>query len=141
MNHFRDKLADWMRGRYGMDHFSVFLSWVAVICLFLSWIPHLAILNTVALALLIYSYFRVFSRNIAKRSEENRRYLLRMGKVRDWWWSVRNWFRRFSDRVKQAPDYHIYKCPQCGQKIRIPRGKGKIIVRCPKCGNEFQKRS
>lgn len=141
MNQFREKMADWMRGRNGMDHFSVFLSWAAMICLFLSWIPHLAILNTVALVLLIYSYFRVFSRNIAKRSEENRRYLLCMGKVRGWWWSIRNWFRRLPGRVKQAPEYHIYKCPQCSQKIRIPRGKGKIIVRCPKCGNEFQKRS
>lgn len=141
MNDFRNRMANWMRGRNGMDSYSVFLSWAALICIFLSWIPHLALLDLVGLILLIYSYFRIFSRNVAKRSEENRRHLLRMQKVRDWWWSFRNRMRSLWSNVRQSPEYHIYKCPGCGQKIRIPRGKGRIMVRCPKCGREFQKHS
>lgn len=34
-------------------------------------------------------------------------------------------------------DYKIFKCPKCGQKLRVPRHKGKIAIHCRKCGEEF----
>ena len=37
----------------------------------------------------------------------------------------------------QRKEYRIFKCPKCGQKLRVPRGKGKIAIRCRKCGEEF----
>ena len=36
---------------------------------------------------------------------------------------------------------HFYKCPGCGQRIRIPKGHGKIQIRCPKCNATFIRRS
>ncbi|WP_443770094.1 hypothetical protein, partial [Anaerostipes sp.] len=88
----------------------------------------------IALILIVYSYFRMFSKNIYKRSQENLRFL---EKTRN----IRNFFSTQQNLMKQRKKYHIYTCPDCKQKIRIPRGKGKIEIRCPKCGRTFIKRS
>ena len=44
-------------------------------------------------------------------------------------------------RILSRKTHHIYTCPGCGQKIRIPRGKGqKVEIECPKCHEKFIKR-
>ena len=63
-----------MQGRNGFDQFSQFLNMVVliifVISLFVKWAP----LYYLGLGLLVYMYFRVFSRNIPKRYEENQKF-------------------------------------------------------------------
>ncbi|BES65631.1 hypothetical protein SANA_20700 [Gottschalkiaceae bacterium SANA] len=39
--------------------------------------------------------------------------------------------------IKAHVKIKIEACPHCGQKIRIPKGKGKIRVRCSACQNQF----
>ncbi len=133
-NKLRYKMACFMQGRYGSDSFSQFLLGVAVFFLILSWFPHLRLCGTLAFLILLYIYFRMFSRNIQKRYQENQ-----------WYWQKRNsflgFFKNFRYNASQRKIYHIYRCPKCRQKIRIPRGKGRIMVRCPKCGWEFIKKS
>ena len=116
-------------GRYGNDRFNQFLMIVALVCLALSFFG-LKIFNVLALALLVYVYYRMFSRNMSKRSAENQWYLKKEMKVRGWW-------QRRKKAFAQRKDYKIFKCPKCGQKLRVPRGKGKIAIRCRKCGEEF----
>ena len=67
-------------------------------------------------------------------ARENRKYLEITSKIR-------RRFTRDKNIVKQLKDYHIYSCPGCGQKIRIPRGKGRIEISCPKCHTKFVKNS
>ena len=92
------------------------------------------ILSLLAWALIFYTYFRIFSRNIYKRSAENQTYLTKTYKLRCW-------FAKTKNQLAQRKTHHIYRCPSCKQKIRIPRGKGKIEIRCPKCNTTFIKRS
>lgn len=106
-----------------------FLMIVALVCLTLSFFG-LRIFYVLALALLVYAYYRMFSKDLSKRSAENQWYLKKEMKVRGWW-------QRKKKAIAGRKEYKIYKCPKCGQKIRVPRHKGKIAIRCRKCGEEF----
>lgn len=125
---------EFMSGRYGADQLSRFLLGAAVVCLLVNLFTRWQALYLISLLILGICYFRMFSRNYAKRSAENQKYL-------DTTRNVRARFAKSKNRIAQSREYHIYKCPSCGQKIRIPRGKGKICITCPKCRHEFEKKS
>lgn len=129
----KEKLYRFMQGRYGNDQFNRFLMIVTVICFILS-LFGLSPFYVLGIILFVYAYFRMFSRNIYKRSAENTAYL-------KYEYKVKQKISVLKRDMKQRKTHHIYKCPSCRQKIRIPRGKGKIEIRCPKCGQTFIKRS
>lgn len=126
--------TDFMSGRYGADQLSRATLVLCLVCIVLNAFTRFGPAYLLALVLLVWCYFRMFSRNYVKRSAENQKYL-------DATWKARAWFGKTKSRIVQSKDYHIYKCPSCGQKIRIPRGKGKICITCPKCRTEFEKKS
>ncbi len=129
----REKIQRFMYGRYGMDRLNQVLMYGAFGCLIFSLfgIGTCYLLATVAL---FCAYFRMFSRNVRQRTQENQWYLRQEMKVK-------GFLKRGTDTFRRNKAYHIYKCPQCGQKLRVPRGKGKIAISCKKCGNEFIRRS
>ena len=129
----KEKFYRFMQGRYGNDQFNRFLMILVIVCFALSLFgvrPYYVL----GIVLLIYAYFRLFSKNIYKRRQENAVYLR-------YEYKVRQWFATFKRDMEQRKTHHIYRCPSCKQKIRIPRGKGKIEIRCPKCGQTFIKKS
>lgn len=128
------RLIQFMQGRYGVDQFGRFLFWTTLIFLILSILTRRNGFYVLAFILLIYSYFRMLSRNHVKRSAENQRYLMLTQSVRR---KSALWKRGWSQRKT----HHIYRCPGCRQKIRVPRGKGRIAITCPKCHKEFIKNS
>lgn len=129
----KEKFYRFMQGRYGNDQLNRFLMIVVIVFMVLSFFVD-GPFYLLSLLGIIYTYFRMFSRNIYKRSAENTAYLKYEYKVKQWW-------ATFKRDMKQRKTHHIYKCPSCKQKIRIPRGKGKIEIRCPKCSHTFIKRS
>lgn len=130
----REKLARFMAGRYGGDQFNRFISIsgcvLLIIGLFVGGIAA-TVLYCLALFGLGYSYFRMFSRNVYKRREENYKYLVRKGRIGAF-------FRLRKERWTQRRDYKFFTCPACKTTLRVPKGKGKINIVCRKCGNSFE---
>lgn len=135
---FRQKVMQFMQGRYGVDQLSNFLIGAAVFLALIGMFVRMPALNILCWLLIIIGYVRIFSKNTSKRYAENQMFL-------DKSFGIRNAFAKFKYRMKYgkqtAEPYYIYKCKKCGQKIRIPKGKGKIMVTCPKCKNQFKKYS
>lgn len=129
----RNRFQRFMSGRYGNDQFNQFLFVLCLISIVLSLFLG-SIFYIIALALLIYSYYRMFSRKVYARARENEIYLEKTAGIRRKW-------QGFLSRMRQRKTHHIYTCPGCRQKIRVPKGKGKIRITCPKCHCVFEKRS
>ena len=130
----RDRLQRFMMGRYGIDQFSKLLIGVALFLWVLNMFTNNFIIYILSLSLMIYMYIRMFSRNIPKRYQENQKYL----KIKN---RLLRKFRSKKSEFIQRKTHHIYRCPGCRQKIRIPKGKGRICITCPKCKIEFTKTS
>ena len=128
------RFTRFMQGRYGVDSLSRFLSVLLLAFIAVGLFVRIPFSGMITFAILVILYWRMFSRDIPKRYEENQKFL----QIRD---KLLGRFSSFSSNMSQLKDYHIYKCPRCNQKIRIPRGKGHIMVRCPSCGYEFHKKS
>lgn len=128
----REKLQKFMIGRYGVDAFGKFLLGAVVVLWVVNLFANSRMLYSWALLLMIYAYYRMFSKNTTKRYQENTKYLQIKNKVV-------SRFKSEKSQLKQCKTHHIYRCPTCKQKIRIPRGKGRICITCPKCKTEFTK--
>lgn len=134
---FKDRVARFMYGRYGMDQFSRFLVIAALVFLVLSMFFG-GLLNTIfwlaGLAALIFCYVRAFSKNFEKRRNENNWYLKKQN-------AVKRWFRSWKERWSQRKDYKFFRCPSCKSLLRVPKGKGRIQLSCRQCGHRFERKS
>jgi len=127
---FVQRVANFMYGRNGFDQlgrFVLILYFVfAVVNIFLNSIIIMAIES----ALMVYAFFRVLSKNIYKRRNENAKYCRIENKITGFFKLQRNKWR---DRKT-----HVYrKCPHCKKTLRLPRRKGEHTVNCPVCHNRF----
>ena len=119
-----------MYGRYGPDNLYNFLTVTYLIIAVVNAFLRSAIVAVLELVLIFYVLFRFFSRNIYKRSEENRKYLSVKSKI--------NGFFTLSRQKARERKTHIYKkCPLCKSVLRLPRKKGKHTVKCPRCAHRF----
>ena len=130
----REKLRQFMIGRYGTDGLNQFLSIASLVLLLIAIISRVNLFTSLGAALLIFCYYRTFSRNISKRTEENYKFYT----LKD---RVDNKFKGWKEQWANRKVYHYYRCPQCRQKLRVPRGRGRIQISCPRCGTQFIKKS
>ncbi len=126
-----------MYGRYGGDNLGRFMSFAALVPLLLSLFlggTASVILWFVTLALLIWMYVRMFSRNISARSRENQKYLQYKARFL-------GTFRGARNRFRQRKEYRFFRCPKCHTWLRVPRGRGKLRISCRQCGTSFDAKS
>lgn len=128
---------NWLRrmmyGRYGSDQLSYALLAFYVILTFLSGLPHMGALSWLAVAVLVWGLYRMMSRNFAQRRAENARFLAAVGPMIRW--------VKMRRTIRRDKEHCYFKCPNCGQYLRVPRGKGKITVNCRNCGVSFEEKS
>lgn len=130
----RDWFRKFMVGRYGTDQLGIALIFLSfVLSIVFVFIPETMLRYIVYLPFALF-LFRAFSKNVARRREENLKFL----KI---WSPVASWFRKKQYRLKDRKFNSYYSCPNCKQAIRVPKGKGKIRITCPKCKHEFVKKT
>lgn len=134
MDNLRDKFRRFMVGRYGMDELNRFLSSLILVFVVLHLLSRSPLFFWMELLCLILIYARMFSKNTGRRFRENQRYL-------QWIFHGSERARKLGRQLKERRKFKIFKCPNCGQRLRVPRGHGKIQVHCRSCGHDFMGRS
>ena len=109
-----------MQNRNGCDEYGKMIFILAFILGFLSSVFESSLLYYLSALGCVYGLYRVFSKNIRVRGQENQRYL--------------SYASLMKMKFQMRKDYKIFRCKSCGRNIRVPRGKGKIEVTCPLCG-------
>ncbi len=129
-----EKIKKFMYGRNGGDQLSMALVILSIILTFggqlakISWLP---IISYIPLGL---SLFRMFSKDVAKRRMENYKFAMFLS-------PIYSKFKNTQKRLGDTKTHKYYRCPNCNQQLRVPKGKGKVMVTCTKCKTKFEKRT
>lgn len=128
---------NWLRrifyGRNGGDHLSAAFLILALFVLIASRLTGFVPLAFLYLACILYSLFRMLSKDIHNRRRENARFV-------DLLFRIKSWFKLRWRMVKEFRTHRYLKCPKCKTRLRVPKGKGKINIKCSKCGESMVKK-
>lgn len=127
-------LRKFMLGRYGVDQLNRFLLIIFIGLSVIYMFTKNIYINGISLVLLVFLYYRIFSKNISKRYEENRKFLNLVN-------PYRKKFNSTIARLKNIKDYKYFKCPSCDKSLRVPKGKGMIKITCPNCKTKMTRKS
>lgn len=125
-------LKKFLIGRYGGDQLSMVLLILSMLLTLTGQLTKIPLLSFIGYVPLGISIFRMFSKNTSKRSMENYKFAILIS-------PVYSWFKKTQKYAKDVKTHRYFKCPNCKLKLRLPKGKGKIIITCPKCKTKFTK--
>ena len=127
MSNIKEKIARFLYGRNGADTLYqalIGLSFVLlIVSLFFNNITRY-IISSIVLVIFGFAVFRFFSKNLYKRSEENRKF--------------KNFFIINYKKIKYRKEFYYKKCKICKKVLRFKRIKGEHTATCPNCGNKLK---
>lgn len=129
----RNALQRFMYGRYGNDQLNMVLVLLSLALYLVFVVTSWTFLYAVSFMLMAAALFRCLSRNYDRRRAENGKFLSLVQPVTRWY--------RLRRTIRRDKDHCYFKCPNCGQQLRVPRGKGRITVTCRGCGASFEEKS
>lgn len=127
----KQKLLAFFSGRNGMDTLAQAVLFPSLILMLISgfipagWLQYT--LYFLSVAGLVYGYYRVFSRDLYKRQKENYRF--------------REFFKIMKLKWHDRKTYRYYRCPECHEWMRVPKGRGSIKITCRVCHTKFDKKT
>ncbi len=132
----KQALVKFFWGRYGVDKLgytiviiSLIMSFVSTVLASKFFIPSL-ILQLISYGLLVWALFRVLSKNRPARYRENMMFqnLCKM---------IKKWFKLQFCKLRDIRTHKYFSCPKCGNNLRLPKGRGEIVITCPVCKTRF----
>lgn len=126
-------LRNFLNTRSGFDQYTMFLLLLGWVLRMISAFGGLLPLIIPAYVVFLYAAFRFFSGNKEKRAIENARFLSMLHPLAQW--------VKFQHTVRSDKEHRYFKCPSCGQQLRVPRGRGKVQITCRTCGATFEEKS
>ena len=133
----KQRLQQFMYGRNGNDSLNAFLLAAALVLCGISMIFRKSVgpfLSWLVIALLAWSYFRMFSKKLYKRRAENEKFLRAK-------YAAESKLRLQKEKWNQRKDYRFFACPSCKSTMRVPKNRGKIVIVCRKCGTSFTRKT
>lgn len=131
------RLARFMQGRHGSDRLSMHLVWLSLVFWAISLFIRHPFWRLLPLGMywlsIGWALFRIFSRNHMKRAAELAAYNRLLKKQTDF-------FKLQKNKRRDRKTHLYFKC-NCGAMLRVPKGKGEIVVKCPRCGNHIHKKT
>ena len=131
MEKLRDKLTHFMYGRYGSDQLYYALFVIYIIFIIADVFIKSSVISFLASAVIIWMFFRSFSKNISKRRSENEKFM-------KLWSPIKLRSSLPLRRIKELKTHRFRKCPHCKGLLRLPSKRGKHTVKCPRCHKEFE---
>lgn len=129
-----NRLQKWMMGRNGGDQLSLALLILSLLLSIVSGILDLPIIIYISYIPLVLAVYRIFSKKVDKRRLENYKFMMKVS-------PIYSFYHKRKTTLKDRKTHKYFKCPNCKQGLRVPKGKGKINITCSKCGTKFIKQS
>ncbi|CAM3682598.1 hypothetical protein ERUR111494_06810 [Erysipelothrix urinaevulpis] len=122
-----NKIRKFFEGRYGPDLLGRDLIFLALFISILNLFVKSKIVSWIPFVISLIVILRLISKNFPKRYNENRIYAL--------------WRQRMKTNTTDRLKFKYFRCKTCKQRVRVPRGKGKVTITCPKCRSKFDGKS